>query len=91
MQFEDFGNTIYERINGEVQDKITLELSKSLLVLQDSINTDFSTLLNESLKSIDLRILTLEGQCEDLKAAQDQGVADLGKYQDNIERIVKQS
>lgn len=33
VQFEDFGNTIYERIQSEVQEKITLELSKSLLVL----------------------------------------------------------
>lgn len=89
MQFEDFGNTIYERINNEVQEKITLELSKSLLVLQDSINTDFSSLLNESLKPIDLRILTLEGQIDDIRAGQDQGVADLVKYQDNIEKIVK--
>ena len=33
IQFEDFGNTIYERINTEVHDKISFELSKSLMVL----------------------------------------------------------
>ena len=60
LQFEDFGNTIYERINSEVQEKISHELSKSLLVLQDSINADFSTLLNENLKPIDLKLLSLE-------------------------------
>ena len=45
VQFEEFGNTIYEKINQEVQEKIAFELGKSLIVLQDSLNTDFSTSL----------------------------------------------
>jgi hypothetical protein len=29
-QFEDFGNSVYQRVDQEFQDKITIELSKSL-------------------------------------------------------------
>ena len=60
MQFEEFGNTIYEKINQEVQEKITFELSKSLVVLQDSLNTDFTSLLSESTRPIDIKLLSLE-------------------------------
>lgn len=60
LQFEEFGNSIYERINSEVDEKITAELSKSLQMLQDSINADFSQLLGESTKPIDIKILALE-------------------------------
>lgn len=60
VQFEEFGNTIYERISAEVQEKINFELTKNLTVLQDSINTDFSKLLDEQTRPIDQKILMLE-------------------------------
>lgn len=71
VQFEEFGNTIYERINSEVAEKITFELSKSLTVLQESLNTDFSSLLSESTKPIDVKLLALESQCDELRNAQE--------------------
>ena len=87
-QFEDFGNSIYEKISIEVQDKIAFELTKSLTILQDSINSDFTTIINENLKPIDLKILTFENHCEDLRIAQEQALEELTKYQDNLENII---
>ena len=68
-QFEEFGNTIYERINSEVQDKITFELTKGLSVLQESLNTDFSKNIINQIKPVDVKILSLENQCEELRSA----------------------
>lgn len=62
-----------------------------MTILQDSINSDFITIINENLKPIDLKILTLENHCEDLRLAQEQALEELTKYQDNIENIIAQS
>ena len=66
-QFEDFGNTIYDRLQNEFQEKLTLELTKSLSELQDSLNTDLTSYLGELTKPIDVKLLTLDGQCEELR------------------------
>ena len=90
-QFEDFGNTIYDRLQNEFQEKLTLELTKSLSELQDSLNTDLTSYLGELTKPIDVKLLTLEGQCEELRQAQELALEELNKYQDNIERIIEQN
>ena len=91
LQFEEFGNTIYERISSEVQEKIAFELSKSLTVLQDSLNNDFSQLLGEQTKPLEVSLLTLQSQCEELRQSQELALEELNKYQDNIENIIEQN
>lgn len=91
LQFEEFGNSIYEKINQEVQEKIGYELGKSLIVLQESLNTDFSTSLSEATRPLDVKVLALESQCEEIRMAQVQALEELTKYQDNIESMINQN
>lgn len=90
-QFEEFGNSVYQRVDQEFQDKITIELSKSLTDLQRSLNNDLAAVLNAQTKPFELKIMSLESQCEELRVAQEQALEELNKYQDNIERIIEQN
>jgi hypothetical protein len=55
------------------------------------LNTDFSNLISETIRPIDVKLLSLESQCEDLRVAQEQTLEELNKYQDNLENMITQN
>ncbi len=59
-QFEEFGNTIYEKMSSEVQDKINMTLAKSLIELQESLNTDLTIFVHDQQKPLQIKLAAIE-------------------------------
>ncbi len=88
LQFEEFGNAIYERVNAEVNERITVELAKSLTVLHDSLAIDFHSQLSQQVKPLEMRLLQIESQTNQQMQAQEMTLEEFNKYQDTLEGII---
>ncbi|CDW84164.1 UNKNOWN [Stylonychia lemnae] len=91
QQFEDFGNSIYDRVTNDLLSQIQQEIKSQSNQLQTSLREEANSIVMAGLTQNDKKIMGVEAQLEDIKISQEQSVEELSKYQDGLEQLMDQN